>query len=118
MAWLFLYMDMTEKNYLGLIPEHRSGKVIISEATTELTNAEEAKTFFYTVRDRFLKVTDWHNVAGTISARFFLIDPTGKEVDRLVQKGDYFKIDIPGPGSKAGDGYDWVQVEDLKEIAQ
>jgi hypothetical protein len=31
-----------------------------------------------------------------------------------VQKGDYFKIDIPGPGSDSGEGYDWVQIEEVE----
>ena len=33
----------------------------------------------------------------------------------MVQKGDHFKIDVPGPGSLTGDGYDWVQVEAIEE---
>jgi len=30
--------------------------------------------------------------------------------------GDYFQIDIPGPGSESGVGDEWVQIEDIKEI--
>jgi hypothetical protein len=30
--------------------------------------------------------------------------------------GDYFKIDIPGPGPATGDGYDWVRIEAVEEI--
>ena len=37
-------------------------------------------------------------------------------MNREVEKGDYLRINIPGPGSKQGDGYDWVLVEELKEI--
>jgi hypothetical protein len=33
-----------------------------------------------------------------------------------VQKNDYFKIDIKGPKSTAGNGHDWVRVEDIKEV--
>ena len=40
-----------------------------------------------------------------------------KEVDRAVQKGDYLKIDIPGPGSVSGEGFDWVQVEAVEEAS-
>lgn len=39
-------------------------------------------------------------------------------MDRNVQAGDYFKIDIPGPGGKEGESYDWVQVEEIKEISK
>lgn len=52
--------------------------------------------------------------AGNISAEFQLVDKSGAEVQRTVQKGDYFKIDIPGPGTVSGDGYDWVQVEEVE----
>ena len=48
--------------------------------------------------------------------RAFVIDEKGEEVTRDVRKGDYLRINIPGPGSKEGDGYDWVLVEELKEI--
>jgi hypothetical protein len=34
---------------------------------------------------------------------------------RTAQKGDHFKIDIPGPGSVTGEGYDWVQIEEIVE---
>jgi hypothetical protein len=37
-------------------------------------------------------------------------------VKRSVRKNDHFKIDIPGPGSETGDGYDWVRVEDIEEV--
>jgi hypothetical protein len=36
-------------------------------------------------------------------------------VQRAAEKGDHFKIDIPGPGPVTGDGYDWVQVEAIEE---
>ncbi len=63
-----------------------------------------------------LDVNNWHNVAGIISAKFHVADYSGEELNRMVEKGDYLKIDIPGPGSKEGDGYDWVFVEELKEV--
>jgi len=33
----------------------------------------------------------------------------------VAQVGDYFKIDILGPGSESGDGYDWVQIEAIED---
>ncbi|MBA2249672.1 MAG: hypothetical protein H0W12_05725 [Chitinophagaceae bacterium] len=67
-------------------------------------------------RERLLNVNNWHHVAGIISAAFQVTDKDGKAADRNIEKGDYVRIDIPGPGSKAGDGYDWVMTEELKEI--
>jgi hypothetical protein len=92
--------------------------VIDSEASEKFTDGEEAKSFFSTVKERLLAVNHWHKIAGEAGAKFQLIDKNGQEVNRPVEKGDYFKIDVPGPGSSAGDGYDWVQVEDVKEVSQ
>ncbi len=36
---------------------------------------------------------------------------------REAQVGDYFKIDIPGPGSKTGEGYDWVRIEKIEDLS-
>ena len=47
-----------------------------------------------------------------------LVSAAGEELNRNLQMGDYFRIDIPGPGSSAGDGYDWVCVEEIKEVAE
>jgi len=45
------------------------------------------------------------------------VDESGQEVNRPVQKGDYFKIDVPGPGTKSGEGFDWVQVEEIEDTS-
>jgi hypothetical protein len=107
---------MKEKNYTGLIPEQKEGKEITAEATTSYSNAEDARSFYTTARHRLLFVHNWGNIAGKLSADFQLTDDKGNEVDRLAQKGDHFRIDIIGPGSKAGEGYDWAKVEDIKEV--
>ena len=60
------------------------------------------------MKDRLQNVNQWKEYAGNISADFRLVDKAGREVQRQAKKGDYFKIDIPGPGSQSGDGYDWV----------
>lgn len=109
---------MEEKNYTGLIPGNEKGVTIDSASFEDFKDSEEAKAFFKVVKERLLNVNKWHEIAGAASARFQLIDKNGQEVNRKVEKDDYFKIDIPGPGSQAGDGYDWVQVEDLKEVNQ
>lgn len=109
---------MEEKNYTGLIPHNETGVIIDSAASEDFEDVQEAKAFYATVKNRLLAVNNWDQLAGVGSAEFQLIDKDGHEVDRKVEIGDYFKIDIPGPGSEAGQGYDWVQVEDLKEVNQ
>ncbi len=101
---------------LGIIPPQYTGTALETEAVVELADETAAKVFFQTAKRRLLEVNNWHEVAGMVSAGFQLIDATGQEVDRELIQGDHFKIDIPGPGSKEGEGYDWVFVETVNEI--
>ncbi len=105
---------MKEKNSPDIIPDQQTGKAIDAVSSVDLQREEDAKIFFTTVKNRLQNVNEWKSFAGNLSAIFQLVDPSGAEVRRNVQKGDYLKIDIPGPGTKSGDGYDWVQVEDVE----
>jgi hypothetical protein len=107
---------MKEKNYTGLIPANIEGKEITAEATVQLPDENNARTLYNTAKQRLLYVHSWGNLSGKLSADFQLTDREGKEADRLAEKGDHFRVDIPGPGSKAGEGYDWAFVEDIKEV--
>jgi hypothetical protein len=49
------------------------------------------------------------------TADFQLTDDTGNVVNRLAEEGDYFRINIPGPGSATGEGFDWVKIESITE---
>lgn len=107
---------MEEKNRSGVVPENYTGKIIDIEEAVSFNSEEEARSFFNRAKDRLLQVNNWAELAGAASAVFQLLDSAGKEVYRPVQKDDYFKIDIPGPGPIAGDGFDWVRVEEVKEV--
>jgi hypothetical protein len=107
---------MQEKNYTGIIPENITGKEITADSSSRLSNADAAKALYETARDKLLHVHDWKALAGDLSAEFQLTDQKGMPINRGVQRGDYFQIDIPGPGSNAGQGYDWARVEDVKEV--
>lgn len=111
-------IGMEEKNFSGVVPDQYTGKVIDIVENIEFNDSSEAKAFFAIVKDRLLNVNNWEQIAGMTSANFQLVDSGGLEVNRTVQKGDFFKIDIPGPGPVAGDGYDWAQVEALEEVSE
>jgi hypothetical protein len=99
----------------SIIPPHDSGIQTNTESSEELETEKEAKDFYFTVRQRLMDVNNWQNIAGKATASFQLTDKSGKEVQREVQKGDHFKIDIPGPGSVSGQGFDWVQIEAIED---
>ena len=99
----------------SIIPPHDSGIQTNTESSEELASEKEAKDFYLIVRQRLMDVNNWQNRAGKPTASFQLTDKSGKEVQREAQKGDHFKIDIPGPGSVSGEGFDWVQIEAIED---
>ncbi|HEV7349676.1 hypothetical protein [Telluribacter sp.] len=108
---------MEEKNQSGIIPENYTGKIIDTTSFVDFESTEDAKAFFEVVKQRLLDVNSWYSLSGTATAEFQVVDNEGTEVNRPVQEGDFFKIDVPGPGPVAGDGYDWVRVEEIKSVA-
>ncbi|WP_127125849.1 hypothetical protein [Pseudoflavitalea rhizosphaerae] len=96
-----------------IVPSQEEGKSITAESVIEFPNHREAAIFFDTVRSRLMQVNRWHEIAGGLSARFQLMDPNGEPVSREPHQGDYFRIDIPGPGTVAGEGFDWARVEEV-----
>ncbi len=99
----------------SIIPGNEEGAQSNTEASANFASTHEAKLFYEVVKHRLININQWHHVAGALSADFKLTDVAGNEVDRHPIKGDHFKIDIPGPGSITGDGYDWVKIEEIEE---
>lgn len=104
---------MAEKN--NIIPEQRIGNKLDTSHEYVATNSSEAERVFSMATERLRNVNIWANLCGPLSAKFSLTDERGEAVSRAVQQGDYFRIDVPGPGPSAGDGFDWVKVEALEE---
>lgn len=102
-------------NIDSVIPEHNEGAQSNTESSVELSTEEEAKEFFNKVKERLLRVSEWHHYAGAGTADFRLINDQGNSVDRTPKEGDYFEINIPGPGTISGEGNDWVRVEKIEE---
>lgn len=100
-----------EKN----IPEQHTGAESNTESEQRFDTDAEAVAFFKVVKERLFQVGHWHQWAGAGTAQFWLTDAAGNEIDRTPLAGDHFKIDIPGPGTRTGDGYDWVRVEAVEE---
>ena len=108
---------MKPKDYNNLIPPQHTGKEIEAEASVALAADAEATNLYQTAKQRLLQVNQWHQVAGLLSATFQLTDESGTAINKEAQQGNYIRVDVPGPGSKAGDGYDWGLIEEWKEVA-
>jgi hypothetical protein len=110
------FSAMKEKDRTGIVPEQHTGEAIDAATTADCHDIETARKFFSVVKNRLQHVNGWHDLAGKLTARFQLADAQGNEVSRPVQKGDYLKIDIPGPGTLSGEGYDWAEVEEIEQV--
>jgi hypothetical protein len=108
---------MQEKNYTGIIPSQESGAAVEAMADATFQTTEEAQVFFQEARKRLLHINEWHKIAGNLSATFYLTDKDGKEIEGAAKEGYYLKIDIPGPGTATGMGYDWVIIEAVESIS-
>jgi hypothetical protein len=100
------------------IPDHEGGVDVNVEESVTASTDEEARTFFRVVKERLLHVNRWKEWAGALSAGFQLTDEQGREIESKPAKGKYFRINIPAPGIITGEGYDWVQIEEVKEEAE
>jgi len=107
---------MKRKDLLGIIPEQFKGQALEVEASQVSDTETAAQSLYELAKKKLFSVNDWHEIVAGLTARFQIVDQDGNEVSRKVNKGDYLRINIPGPGNKEGDGYDWVVVEELKEI--
>lgn len=108
---LFVFINMESEH----IPEQYTGASVDVVNSKSFDSFEDAKEFYIIARKKLLSVNDWENIAGSGSADFQLYSADKKPAQRLAQKGDYFRINIPGPNNPSGDGDDWVQVQNIIE---
>lgn len=96
------------------VPAQEIGTKMDVVERIKLGSEDEAIHFFQTVKERLLDVNSWAEFAGGASSDFYLTDANGVQVHRKAIGGDHIKIDIPGPGTRTGGGYDWVTIDEIK----
>ena len=99
----------------ALVPENREGKAVDIEHSITEENLQDAITMFRLAYSRIIYPAIWKSLAGAGTASFSIWKAGSSEVQRHVQINDFLRIDIPGPGPVAGEGFDWVKVETLQE---
>lgn len=100
------------------IPVQVKGKQMDIRESRHYGTQEEVVKAYHSARNRLLSINQWHDFAGTTSASFELFDALGHKINRFPKIGDYVRIDIPGPGSVIGSGYDWVKVTQLEDRSE
>src|SRR5690606_27189950 len=98
----------------GMVPGQEKGMQKNLKQSVTLETIDDAEEMFLVAKDRLTNVNQWYETAGEKGAKFTLTDHHGKELDRHAHIGDYIKIEIPGPGNKQGDGFDWVHIDKIR----
>lgn len=76
---------MSFNDYTWILSEQYTGQEIVAEAYEILPNTKEAISQYEVAKNRLLTCNSWHQVAGTFSASFQIVDAAGREVNRKVQ---------------------------------
>ncbi|TWF42744.1 hypothetical protein FHW36_102505 [Chitinophaga polysaccharea] len=98
------------------LPAQYVGEATSTSESKDLLNEETASAFFKTAVLRLADINNWESLSGSMSSGFQLTDLAGKLVSGLAETGMYIRIDIPGPGTHAGKGFDWVKIEQKEHI--
>lgn len=106
---------MEMKKEEKIVPPQQVGEQSGSEVREEAGTREEAVQRFILAKSRLLDINRWHELSGAASATFRLTDAHGHLRQRSPQIGDLIRIDLPGPGPSAGDGFDWVRIETIED---
>jgi hypothetical protein len=115
MARLFIKLHKKYSMTSSKVPDQHTGAETNTEHSYDAPDRQSANAKYEIVKQRLLDIDHWQDYAGAATASFELMDERGKPSKDKVREGFYFKIDIPGPGTKAGKGYDWVRVESVEE---
>lgn len=97
------------------IPPQREGIQADIIEMIKAADEQESKLIFLQARERLCDINSWSEISEGISANFTLTDAKGHPKKGKPLPGDMIRIDIPGPGSSAGDGYDWVRIEVVED---
>jgi hypothetical protein len=96
-----------------LIPKQEIGSEMDAVSSISFETLEEAITFYAIAKKRLTDISNWSSVCGTDATTFQLLNALGTAPAEFGE-GNLIKIDIPGPGTGIGDGYDWVKIEKIE----
>lgn len=80
-----------------------------------LPSIQDAEDCFQQLKLRLYNINEWKNYFQSPVPEFVLLDKNANLKKEIPEAGDYVKIDLPGPGSVAGEGFDWVVIDRVYE---
>lgn len=92
------------------IPQQEKGSQHDAVSKYCFEDEATAKIAYDALRLKLKDINNWHKLAENISAKFSLVKDDGSSAAHIPEAGFYIKNNIPGPGNKAGGGYDWVRI--------
>lgn len=98
------------------IPEQHEGNQTDVIEFVDCESRQKAHELFLLAKSRLKDISNWHTISGPGSSKFTLTDAKGDPLYRMAEKEDHFFIDLPAPGSIAGDGLDWVRIDSIDEL--
>ena len=94
------------------IPRQKKGAKSDVKYSIRTVGEKEGLDLFEKARKNLLDINRWQQLAGKLSAAFYLTDQFGNNVNRLPLLGDHIKIHLP---TSAEDKFDWVRIEAIEE---
>lgn len=94
-----------------LIPIQSKGKENNLQSVKTLTSLDEANALFQLAYQRINNPLRWHHLTGIVVTRFLLPEDTSLNHEPLISEGNYLRIEIPGPGTATGNGFDWIKID-------
>lgn len=108
---------MKKKSYPpeNVLPPQKKGKESTTSKTIEAADIAKAHQLFASAKKRLLDINKWDEFSSLKLAKTSLTDSNGKVIQRNPVVGDFIRADLVGPGTVAGEGYDWVRIEAMDE---
>jgi hypothetical protein len=98
------------------IPEQREGEQTDVIHFVDCDTREQAHELFLLAKSKLKDISNWHQFSGPGSSKFTITDAQGNDEYKIAEKGDHFYINLPAPGSIAGDGLEWVRIEKIEDV--
>ena len=97
-----------------LVPQQQDGPGKNLEYHVVTEDVEDAEDWFVDAKERMLDVNNWKRFMRVLSPDLTLTDKHGRIMNRHAHKGDHIRIDLPGPGTREMNAYDWVVIEAIE----